>query len=255
MIGLEPTRLTAPDPKSGAAAITPLALAGRVRCRDRTAAADRVLFDQTVFAEHFLELVEGEFNLLLGVGGHEREADESVLRSDRGGYHGVHEETLVEELAGDMVGLVVVADEEGDDRGAGFADFAAHIAESLEGEVGYLPEVFLALRLLLHYVDCLEGGGGGGGSDRGCEDIGAGMVAEEVGDFLVGCDEAAEGSERLGEGAHDEVDILCHSEVVAGAAAPFAEDADAVGLVDHHRRVVFLREAHDFGEVCYVTFH
>lgn len=81
------------------------------------------------------------------------------------------------------------------------------------------------------------------------------MVAEEVGYLLVAGYESAEGCERFGECAHYEVNVVGNAEVVACAAAPFAEYADAVGFVDHHCGIVFLCQAHNFGEVGHIALH
>ena len=81
------------------------------------------------------------------------------------------------------------------------------------------------------------------------------MVAQEVGDLLVGGNESAKRGERLRECAHNEVDILGHAEVVAGSAASAAEDADAVGFVDHHTCIILLCETHDLRQVGHVAFH
>ena len=81
------------------------------------------------------------------------------------------------------------------------------------------------------------------------------MVAQEVGDLLVGGDEASERCEGFGECAHDEVDVVGHTVMVAHTAAPFAKDSYAVGFVDHHRGVVLLGQTHDFLDVGYVAFH
>ena len=164
--------------------ITPIALFRGCRCVGRAALCYvgcaavcwrhcAVLLNESVFTEYFAEFLEGELYLLFGVGGHEREADEGVLRRYGGSHHGVHEETFVEEVACHVVGLVVVADVEGDDGGRCCSDFASHLAEAFESEVGDVPEVLLAPGFLLHDVDCLECGGGGGGGDGGGEYVGA----------------------------------------------------------------------------------
>ena len=61
--------------------------------------------------------------------------------------------------------------------------------------VGENPEGVLTLRLGLHNLQGLEGGGCGGRGDGGGEDVGAGVVTEEVGDFLVGGYEASQRGE------------------------------------------------------------
>ena len=122
------------------------------------------------------------------MGGHEAEADEGVLGGDGGRDDGVDEDALLEQIVGDTEGLEIVADEQRDDRRGGVADFGTHVAEAFESVVGDVPEVLLAPGLLNHDVDGLEGGGGAGGGDGGGEDVRTGVMAQEVGDFLIGGD-------------------------------------------------------------------
>ncbi len=126
-----------------------------------------------MLAEYLLDLLESCVYLSFGVGGHEAETDQSVVRGNGGRHHWVDKYTLFKQVAGHCEGLEVVADEQGDDRRGSVAYLAAHGAESLEGLVGELPELLLTLRFLLHDVDGLEGCGGGSGGDGGGEDIGA----------------------------------------------------------------------------------
>lgn len=131
------------------------------------------LRDEVVSAEHFLYLFECGGHLLLGVGGHQREAYKRVMRCDGGGDNGVDEDALLQKVAGDGECLVVVAYKQGYDGRRCRADLASHVAESVEGVVGDFPQVFLTLRLGNHDVDGLEGGYRRGGGDACREDIGA----------------------------------------------------------------------------------
>ena len=66
--------------------------------------------NKVVFAEHLLDFCQGIFHLFLGVGCHQREADESVLRGYCGGYHWIDEQAFVEEVAYHMVCLLYTSD-------------------------------------------------------------------------------------------------------------------------------------------------
>ncbi len=156
------------------------------------------------------------------------------MGSHGGGHDGIDEDTLVKQVSGDVERLVVVADEERDDGCGGISYLAAHRAEIVEGVMRDFPQVLLAFRLGEHDVEGGVDGGRGCRSDAGREDVGARMVTKVVGYRFVGGDEAAEGGERLAEGAHYEVNVISDAEMVARAASPFAEDSYAVGLVYHH---------------------
>lgn len=81
------------------------------------------------------------------------------------------------------------------------------------------------------------------------------MVAEEVCDCFIRCDEASERGEGFGECSHDEVDIIGYSLFKADSASALSEDSDTVGFVDHHGGVVFLRELSYRADICDVAFH
>ena len=82
------------------------------------------------------------------------------------------------------------------------------------------------------------------------------MKVLEVGeDFLVAGDEAAQRTEALGEGAHDEVGLLRQAEVAGGAGAILSDHAETVGVVDHDGSPVFPGQAHDVGQRGDVAFH
>lgn len=66
-------------------------------------------------AEYFLNFLKGGRNLLLGVGCHEAEADEGILRSDSRRNNRVDEYAFLEEVACDCESLEVVADKKRDD--------------------------------------------------------------------------------------------------------------------------------------------
>ena len=66
---------------------------------------------------------------------------------------------------------------------------------------------------------------------------------------------SAEGSQRLGEGAHIDVHLILQAVVAGRAASAFADDAEAVGIVHHDPGAVFLRQAADLREVRDVAAH
>ena len=81
------------------------------------------------------------------------------------------------------------------------------------------------------------------------------MVTDVVDRRLAACDEATDSCEALTEGTHDEVYLVRQAEVIADATAVVAHDAEAVGLIDHDRGLVLLRQAADLGQVAQVTLH
>ena len=191
----------------------------------------------------------------MGVGGHEGEADERLVARHGGRDDGGHEDAVDQQVVGDGEGLHVVADEERDDGRLGVAYLEAQVLEGLEGVALIVPQGGVALGFAAHDVQGLEHRGGAGGSDAGGEDVGTHAVFHPIDSVLVGSDEAAHRGEALAEGAHDELHIVELAEVVAGAATFTAEDAEAVGLVDHQRGAVFVADVHHLVHVGHVALH
>ena len=67
--------------------------------------------------------------------------------------------------------------------------------------------------------------------------------------------EAAAGGERLGEGAHAQVDPVLDAEQLGGPRAAGAQHAGAVGLVDHQARAVARAQLDDVGQRGDVALH
>ena len=191
----------------------------------------------------------------MGVGGHEGHADEGLVARHRRGDDGGDEDAVLEQLVGDGEGLGVVADEEGDDGGLGVAHLEAEVLEGLVGIALVVPEGHVALRLAAHDAQGFEHRRRAGRRDRGGEDIGAHRVLHPVDGLLVGGDESAHRGEALAEGAHDELHLVEAPEVVARAAALAAEDAQAVGLVDHQRGLVAVAYFHHLVHMRHIALH
>ena len=66
---------------------------------------------------------------------------------------------------------------------------------------------------------------------------------------------SAEGSQRLGEGAHIDVHLILQAVVAGRTASAFADDAEAVRIVHHDPGTVFLRQAADLREIRDVAAH
>ena len=80
-------------------------------------------------------------------------------------------------------------------------------------------------------------------------------MAQIVDDGLVGSNETTYACQTLGEGTHDEVHLVCQTEVVAHTTAVAAKYADAVSFIHHDGGVVLVLQFHDFWEFAQVTFH
>ncbi len=125
-----------------------------------------------------------------------------------------------------------------DDRGLCCAGIIAHLPESLHHFVGIVPEPFPAFRLPLDDLKCrvtaaTEAGGGGGKYKRARPCVSYNVLCG------VGGDKSPHGSHGLAEGAHDHVDFLLNAEMFACPPAGLAQNADAVGVVDHYPGAVF----------------
>ncbi len=190
------------------------------------------------------------------MGGHEGEADEGVLRGACRRDDGVDEHALVKGTLGNDEGFLQVSHIERDNWAFRLSNLEAGFLEAAEGVVGHIPELGDALRLLLDNVQGFQGRCRCGGRVGSLEDVGAGGVAQPVDDDLIGRYETADGGQALGEGAHDEVYLAGEAEVVANAAALFAEDAQAVGFIHHDDHVVVLMlEFHNLRQLGQVSFH
>ena len=194
-------------------------------------------------------------DLRFGVGGHEGDADEGVLRLYGGSDNGSNEDALFEQHVSEEEGLVVVAHKERDDRRFGVAYLESEVAESLHGVVGVVPKGLLTLGFGAHDVERFEDGGGSGGSHGSGEDIGADVVFHPVDGVGVGSDKTANGCQRLGESSHNDIDVGELVEVVAYAASPASEDAEAVSLIDHQGSIVFIAELDHLVDLSYIAFH
>ena len=154
-------------------------------------------------AEHLLYFFECLGDLLLCVSCHKAETNERIGRRNGRRNHRVDKDALLKELGSDEESEVVVADVKWNNRSLGVANLATHLFEALKGIVGDVPQVLLTLGLAFKNVERGAHGGGRGRSDACGEDIGALMVTQEVGNDLVGGDEATQRSKRLAESTHD----------------------------------------------------
>ena len=190
--------------------------------------------EQADLPADLLERIQGAGELRPRVRGHERGADQRAARRRRRREHAVDEDALLLQPVDHPKRGEVFADDDRDDGSARFARVEAERPQPLREEPRVLPEPLAALGLRVHDLDGGEGGGGRRRRRRGREDERAGAVLDVVDDGGVAGDEAADRGHRLRERAHDEVDVVLEAEVLGGAASGLAEDADAVGVVDHH---------------------
>ena len=134
-------------------------------------------------------------------------------------------------------------------------DVEAERPEPVLQPLGVLPEGGAPFGLLLHHLERSQHSGGVGRWQRGREDERARVVLEEVDHRFIGGQEAAHRGERLGEGPRDDVDVVLHPEVGAGALAVRAEDAKRVCVVDDQRGAELPGDPHQVRDVRDVAFH
>lgn len=67
--------------------------------------------------EHLMYRLQRVIQLLFLVCRHQGETDQGILRGDRGSDHGINEDARLEQFLNDQERQVVVANEQGDDRG------------------------------------------------------------------------------------------------------------------------------------------
>ena len=143
---------------------------------------------ETVGTEYLLDLLEGDGDLLVGMGCHEAEADERVVGRHSRRNNRVDKDSLVQEVARDGESLVVVTDEKRDDGSLGVTDFTSHITESLQRLMGNLPQVLLTLRLGNEDINRLHCSCRRSRGNAGREDVAARMMTQVISDDLAGID-------------------------------------------------------------------
>ena len=80
-------------------------------------------------------------------------------------------------------------------------------------------------------------------------------MAHKVRHAAAGCHIAAERGERLGERAHVDIDLILEPVIACRAAAALADDAEAMRIVNHDARTVFLRQRADLGQIGNIAAH
>ena len=106
--------------------------------------------DYSVFLENFMDLLKGIIYVLLSMCRHQREADEGVLGRNRRSYDRIDEKAyrlFCQQFLGNHKRLLVVADEQRDDRCRRIAYLAAHLAETVDGIMCQVPEMLDAFGL------------------------------------------------------------------------------------------------------------
>ena len=102
-----------------------------------------------------------------------------------------------------------------------------------------------------------DGGRGGGlaGADGRAEEGLLGVGAEILDQVARTGDKSAGAGERFRQRAADEVDLVVELEVIDGAAALPAEDAETVGVVDHGETAGLLADLRELRQAADVAFH
>ena len=90
---------------------------------------------------------DGSVELLVRVGRHQREANERITRSDSRGYHWIDEDPFLEEHCRHTEGLLVVTDEERNNRSRSIAYLEAELTEVIQAVSSLLLQGLNALRL------------------------------------------------------------------------------------------------------------
>ena len=174
--------------------------------------------------------------------------DDHALRDHRVDDHRAEDLVILAQVLGHLRGLGHAA-EDVDRRhaGLGLADVEAFLLEAVLDGVGDLP-AFRAERVALRGIDDLHALHVAD-HERHRQRLGVHLAAhvgaQIVDDLVRAGDEAADRGHRLGEGADVEVDVVHAAQLLGGAAAVRAQQAEAVGVVDHDTEFVFLLQRGD----------
>ena len=122
-------------------------------------------------------------------------------------------------------------------------------AESRAARRGrHVEEFFPAVRFSLDDLQRFDRGGADGGRQSGGVDERPAGVADGVDEYPRAGDETAQGADRLGERADDDIDVSLDAQQFGGAGAVLAEHAGGVGLVDKQAGVEATLEGDDFAQ-------
>ena len=157
------------------------------------------------------------------MGRHETGADDRLTITNGWVNSGYGEDTLLEETLGEGERFGLAADKDRNDRALGRADLESDRLEPFMHLAGVAPEHLNALRFRLHDFEGLEDSTDHGWSERGSEDEAAGLVLYELDHLMRTGDETTHGTERLGKGPHDDLDIVIDPKVM-DHAAPLRSD-------------------------------
>ncbi|SPX45653.1 Uncharacterised protein [Klebsiella pneumoniae] len=105
------------------------------------------------------------------------------------------------------------------------------------------PQAIAQVCPLFNHLQHFDGGGHDGRRQRVGEQIRTGALAQPLNHLFARGGVAAGGAaQRFTQRAGDDIDAPHHIAVFVGAAAVFADEADGVGVIDHHQRIVFIRQ-------------
>ena len=175
----------------------------------------------------------------------------------RGGraHYGIGVDPVLQEGAVILEGEHVVADDEGHDRGLRLPDVESQPLELADHARADRLQALHVLRFLLHDAQGRGHRGNGARRHAGAEDERTGVVLDVI-DHLRGAgDEAADGSERLGKGAHQQVGGVMAVEVLLRTAPGRADHPQRVRFVHVQAGAVTARERADLRQRGDVSFH
>ena len=147
--------------------------------------ANLILLDDSLFYENLLQDLDSLLNLLSSMSSHECETYQCILRSTSWRNNRVDEHTCIVSHLGNNECLLSIAYVERNDRTLCLANLETFLAETLQGIVGYIPEILETLWLILNDVESLESCCCGSWSIGCTEDVSTAVVTEEVDSILV----------------------------------------------------------------------
>ena len=155
------------------------------------------LFDDIVFFEYFLNAFKSSVDLFDCVCRHKAETNQSVLRRNGRRHNRVYKYAIFKKVASYCKCLVVVADEERNDRSRSVTNLTTDVSESIQCIVCNLPQVFDSFRLAFHNIEGCVYSGCRRWCDAGAEDVRSRVVAEVVCSHRVCRDEASKSGNDL----------------------------------------------------------
>ena len=189
------------------------------------------------------------------MGRHETGANDGFSITNGWVDSGYGEDPLVKETLGEGKCLGFATNEDGHYRALRGSDFKPDRLEPFMHLASIAPEHLDALWFRLHDFKGFKDSTDNGGSQRSSEDEAAGLVLHKFYHLMRTGDEPPHGTEGLGKGSHDDLDIVIDPEMMSHTASLRTDHTERVGFVHIHDCPVFLGSLYHRRQISHIAGH